>query len=56
MVEEVGLQDHVSVGNVRGLFLYQVKFRWLFPVFYSVTTAGTGALLALQVAKTVGGG
>jgi len=56
MTHYVGLEDHISTGDLKGPFVRHIKFRWLFPVFYAFTTVSAGGLLAYQLFRTVAGG
>jgi hypothetical protein len=48
MVEDAGLERYVS-GDLVAPLVAQVKFRWMFVVFYGMTTLGGAALLLSRV-------
>ena len=48
-VTQIGMEQFMPVIDSKGALTRYPKFRWLFPVFYSITSAGFVALLALRL-------
>ena len=44
------LQAYVALGESEGKLVHYPKFRWVFPVFYSLTSAAFLGLLAYRLA------
>lgn len=49
IVSQLGMERFMPVVDARGALTRYPKFRWLFPVFYSIATIGFVALLALRI-------
>ena len=52
IVAQTGLEEFMPVVDSRGSRTRYPKFRWLFPVFYSICTAG---FLILLLFRLIGG-
>ncbi len=52
-VAKLGMEEFMPVVDSRGALTRYPKFRWLFPVFYAIATAG---FLGLLVYRLGGGG
>jgi hypothetical protein len=46
---QANISGFVALGQLEGKFSRYPKFRWLFPVFYSMTTVGFVALIAYRL-------
>ena len=46
MSVQVRLNDFVALGQLKGRSARYPKFRWIFPIFYCMTTAGFVGLIA----------
>ena len=56
-VAQLGMQKFMPVVDSKGLLTRYPKFRWLFPIFYSITSAGFVVLLAYRIfARNASGG
>jgi hypothetical protein len=49
IVGEMGLEQFMPVVDSKGTLTRYPKFRWLFPVFYSIASAGFIALLVFRM-------
>ncbi len=49
MSAQVGMTEFVALGQLEGRLSRYPKFRWIFPIFYSMTTAGYVALIAYRL-------
>lgn len=49
MSVQANMNEFVALGQLEGKFSRYPKFRWIFPVFYSMTTAGYMALIAYRL-------
>lgn len=54
IVTQTGLEEFMPVVDSRGALTRYPKFRWLFPVFYSICTLGFLFLLITRLAGGVG--
>ena len=50
IVAQTGLEEFMPVVDARGSLTRYPKFRWLFPVFYSICTVGFLILLLYRLA------
>src|SRR5438874_6298907 len=50
IVAQTGLEEFMPVVDARGSLTRYPKFRWLFPVFYSICTVGFLILLVFRLA------
>jgi hypothetical protein len=50
IAQEVGLDEYVALGRSEGALARYPKFRWIFPIFYSIATAAFTALLIHRIA------
>lgn len=46
---QVNINDFVALGQLAGKVSRYPKFRWMFPLFYSMTTAGFVALIVYRL-------
>jgi len=49
MSVQTNVNDFIALGQLEGRLSRYPKFRWIFPVFYSMTTAGFVALMAYRL-------
>jgi hypothetical protein len=49
MSVQANMNEFVALGQLEGKSSRYPKFRWIFPVFYSMTTAGYMALIAYRL-------
>lgn len=49
MSAQANMPEFVALGHLEGKPSRYPKFRWIFPVFYSMTTAGYMALIAYRL-------
>lgn len=56
MVTQAEAEDFVALGQSGGALRRYPKFRWIFPVFYSIATAAFVALLFYRLAAGPGNG
>ena len=54
-VARLGMEQFMPVVDARGALTRYPKFRWLFPVFYAIASAGFIALLAYRLSGAAGG-
>ena len=56
MAEHVQLSEFVALGQSEGALAHYPKFRWIFPIFYSIATAAFVGLLLYRLitGKTAG--
>lgn len=54
-VARLGMEQFMPVVDARGALTRYPKFRWLFPVFYAIASAGFIALLAYRLSGAGGG-
>lgn len=53
-VARLGMEQFMPVVDAQGALTRYPKFRWLFPVFYAIATAGFVALLVHRLSSGVG--
>lgn len=51
MTVQAKVNDFVAFGRLRGRSLHYPKFRWIFPAFYAMTTAGFITLIVWRLAS-----
>ena len=51
MTVQAKVNDFVALGRLRGRSLHYPKFRWIFPAFYAMTTAGFITLIVWRLAS-----
>lgn len=51
MTVQAKVNDLVALGRLRGRSLHYPKFRWIFPAFYAMTTAGFIILIVWRLAS-----
>jgi hypothetical protein len=49
MSAQVNINEFVALGQLAGTLSRYPKFRWMFPLFYSMTSAGFVALIAYRL-------
>lgn len=54
-VARLGMEQFMPVVDARGALTRYPKFRWLFPLFYAIASAGFIALLAYRLSGAAGG-
>jgi hypothetical protein len=54
-VAQIGMEQFMPVVDAKGALTRYPKFRWLFPVFYGIASAGFVGLLALRLGSGIGG-
>lgn len=54
-VARLGMEQFMPVVDAQGALTRYPKFRWLFPVFYSIASAGFIGLLAYRLSSGMGG-
>ena len=54
-VARLGVEEFMPVVDARGALTRYPKFRWLFPLFYSIATAGFFGLLTYRLVLGLGG-
>lgn len=54
-VARLGMEQFMPVVDAQGALTRYPKFRWLFPVFYALTSSGFIALLAYRISSGIGG-
>jgi hypothetical protein len=53
IVSEIGMVQFMPIVDARGALTRYPKFRWLFPVFFSIATGGFSSLLLYRVLSAV---
>ena len=54
-VARLGMEQFMPVVDAKGALTRYPKFRWLFPVFYAIASAGFIGLLAYRLSSGAGG-
>ncbi len=55
-VARLGMEEFMPVVDARGALTRYPKFRWLFPVFYAIASAGFLGLLVYRLGRGIGAG
>jgi hypothetical protein len=54
-VARLGMEEFMPGADARGTLTRYPKFRWLFPVFFAIASAGFTGLLVYRLSSGVGG-